>query len=91
MRSFTTPPKLIQDRSPSHSSLREGDWICFNCRNLNFSFRKKCNRCKIQTKEQNDQLISYYYSMDQNLYSGQFQVISNFSSNSIFSTEPEII
>lgn len=25
---------------------REGDWTCFYCKNLNFSFRKKCNRCK---------------------------------------------
>jgi hypothetical protein len=25
--------------------IREGDWNCFNCNNLNFSFRTKCNRC----------------------------------------------
>lgn len=25
--------------------IREGDWTCFDCHNLNFSFRKKCNRC----------------------------------------------
>ena len=24
----------------------KGDWICFFCHNLNFSFRTKCNRCK---------------------------------------------
>ncbi len=30
---------------------RNGDWICFYCKNLNFSFRKNCNRCGIQ-KEQ---------------------------------------
>ena len=24
---------------------REGDWTCFNCKNLNFSFRTQCNRC----------------------------------------------
>lgn len=24
---------------------RDGDWTCFYCKNLNFSFRKKCNRC----------------------------------------------
>lgn len=27
---------------------REGDWICKNCCNLNFSFRKECNRCKLR-------------------------------------------
>lgn len=24
---------------------REGDWTCFECKNLNFAFRTKCNRC----------------------------------------------
>ena len=26
---------------------RPGDWICYNCRNINFAFRTKCNRCQI--------------------------------------------
>ena len=26
---------------------REGDWNCYFCRNLNFTFRKKCNKCGI--------------------------------------------
>ena len=30
---------------------RTGDWTCRNCRNLNFSFRKECNRCKLPKKE----------------------------------------
>ena len=24
----------------------KGDWICFFCNNLNYSFRNRCNRCK---------------------------------------------
>lgn len=32
---------------------REGDWICSDCRNLNFAFRTQCNRCK-KTKEESD-------------------------------------
>jgi hypothetical protein len=24
-----------------------GDWVCFCCKNLNFSFRTTCNRCSI--------------------------------------------
>ena len=30
---------------------RTGDWYCNNCRNLNFSFRLQCNRCKMPKKE----------------------------------------
>ncbi len=26
---------------------RIGDWVCMKCKNLNFSFRMICNRCKI--------------------------------------------
>lgn len=32
---------------------REGDWICPDCKNLNFSFRTQCNRCK-KVKEDAD-------------------------------------
>jgi hypothetical protein len=35
---------------------RPGDWICFNCYNLNFAFRTNCNRCHI-TKKNNQFLI----------------------------------
>jgi hypothetical protein len=34
---------------------REGDWVCFQCKNLNFSFRVSCNRCQI-SKEENETL-----------------------------------
>jgi hypothetical protein len=30
---------------------RENDWHCVSCQNLNYSFRKVCNRCKVQTRE----------------------------------------
>ena len=30
---------------------REGDWICSSCRNLNFAFRKVCNRCSLPKGE----------------------------------------
>ena len=26
---------------------REGDWVCNNCKNLNFAFRVECNRCHL--------------------------------------------
>ncbi len=30
---------------------RVGDWNCFKCKNLNFSFRVNCNRCQMSKKE----------------------------------------
>jgi hypothetical protein len=30
---------------------REGDWVCINCKNLNFSFRLSCNRCQLPKPE----------------------------------------
>ena len=29
----------------------KGDWICPQCTNLNFGFRKICNRCQIPREE----------------------------------------
>ena len=37
---------------------RVGDWVCFSCSNLNFSFRKICNRCKISREESDSQHVS---------------------------------
>jgi hypothetical protein len=41
------------------------DWTCLNCNNLNYSFRKICNRCKAYTREENDQHLMQmqYYHM----------------------------
>lgn len=30
---------------------RVGDWVCNNCKNLNFSFRNICNRCQMAKTE----------------------------------------
>ena len=30
---------------------RAGDWICSNCKNLNFAFRVVCNRCHLSKSE----------------------------------------
>lgn len=34
---------------------REGDWECSKCKNFNFCFRKKCNRCHCDKKESQKQ------------------------------------
>ena len=49
---FTVLKNNIKMKKPFE--IREGDWTCSNCNNLNFSFRVKCNRCNI-TKEQSEQ------------------------------------
>lgn len=33
-------------------TIREGDWICMFCQNLNFSFRNECNRCQAHAEPQ---------------------------------------
>jgi len=39
-------PKVHHNnKSKKPFEIREGDWTCFHCNNLNFSFRLKCNRC----------------------------------------------
>ena len=30
---------------------REGDWVCYKCKNLNFAFRVMCNRCHLAKNE----------------------------------------
>ena len=30
---------------------REGDWSCYKCKNINFSFREKCNKCQFSKEE----------------------------------------
>ena len=37
--------KINKNKSKKNFIEREGDWTCFYCGNLNFSFRKNCNRC----------------------------------------------
>ena len=39
---------------------RKGDWVCYFCKNLNFSFRDICNRCQ-KTKEESGIMIKQFY------------------------------
>jgi uncharacterized paraquat-inducible protein A len=33
---------------------QEDDWVCVRCKNLNYSFRNHCNRCKVQSRTNNE-------------------------------------
>lgn len=43
------PPTHTKSASSHKKNLKEraGDWVCVSCRNINFAFRKECNRCKL--------------------------------------------
>lgn len=36
---------------------REGDWCCYRCKNINFSFRDKCNKCQLWKEESEKKYI----------------------------------
>lgn len=46
---------------------KAGDWICFNCNNLNFAFRTNCNRCHITKKDNNILIKKNCYLFNLNL------------------------
>ena len=43
---------------------RKTDWLCLNCKNLNYGFRRNCKRCKIQ---RNDEYPSIYLQPNQKI------------------------
>lgn len=54
MSYYLTPIKYSTRKTiKSNTKNKAEDWVCVVCNNLNFSFRKKCNRCKTQTRAQN--------------------------------------
>lgn len=36
---------------------REGDWSCYRCKNINFSFRDKCNKCQFSKEESEKKFV----------------------------------
>ena len=44
-------PKPKKDKKKKVFHEREGDWWCYDCKNCNFSFRTKCNKCKLSKEE----------------------------------------
>lgn len=80
----------------SHSPKGEAntDWVCLNCSNLNYSFRKVCNRCKSITREENQQnylqmqYMQIYYQqpyVQTRTDEGQVNVLRKFSEGKVSS------
>ena len=42
---------------------RKGDWRCSKCKNINFSFRDKCNKCQISKEESEN----FFVTLEKNL------------------------
>ena len=43
--------KISRKKKKNNFVKREGDWICYRCKNLNFAFRRFCNKCKFPKEE----------------------------------------
>ena len=64
----------MKEKGKKPFEIREGDWTCFDCNNLNFAFRTKCNRCGL-AKE--DSIKKYNMKMLQNMYNNQQNIINS--------------
>lgn len=53
--------------------VRKGDWKCFICGNINFAFRKKCNKCKARK----DFIEKNMNNENENKYIKKFSPINN--------------
>jgi len=60
---------------------RPGDWVCINCKNLNFAFRIHCNRCQFSKQESNilfDAYLRGEYLINNFPYSNsEYEIIFN--------------
>ena len=66
----------------THFVERQGDWICMRCKNLNFSFRVICNRCKI-LKGESDLLYDEHLQNVYNIFQfNEMMLQKNFLLNS---------
>ena len=85
-------PEKKEEKCKKPFEIREGDWTCEFCYNLNFAFRTKCNRCGVikdflQIKNNlsmntNDNFQNYQNMMPPNIYFGNNQnSFPNFNNN----------
>ena len=55
----------FENKGQKSFSEREGDWICFNCKNVNFAFRIICNRCQLP-KIDSEKLLQLNFNLMSN-------------------------
>ena len=72
---------LHNNNKQKQFSERLGDWICFNCKNLNFSFRKFCNRCQLSKEESNNSFIQFILYNNNKLIQNNSFITNNNSVN----------
>lgn len=85
--------KKERDSSKEKKKNKEhkGDWICPQCSNLNFGFRKICNRCQIPRDEVNEQSPSTMQFPMQLINNGQINInYHHNSSNNVLNLNNEI-
>ena len=70
--------KKNKQKNKKFFEVREGDWRCSNCNNLNFSFRNKCNRCNLpkELSQSMDPINQQVFNQNQ-----QFQLMNGMNSN----------
>jgi hypothetical protein len=73
--------KKNKQKGKKFFEVREGDWKCSHCNNLNFSFRNKCNRCNLSKELSTSPEIINQETYNQNLQ--QFQMMSGMNPNFI--------
>lgn len=61
---YTFTPKNFQNKNNGKNKKkivgRKGDWICNFCNNLNYSFRKICNRCHANKETSDLKSFKFY-------------------------------
>lgn len=72
--------KKNKQKNKKYFEVREGDWRCSQCNNLNFSFRNKCNRCNLpkEFSQPYDNLNPQSFNQNQ-----QFQMMNGMNPNFI--------
>jgi len=70
--------KKNKQKNKKFFEVREGDWRCSNCNNLNFSFRNKCNRCSLpkELSQSMDPMNPQAFNQNQ-----QFQLMNGMNPN----------